>query len=81
MITVFENHRKSLISHCERSELHFEWTKVIKNAKIVNLTNQKPVTYDQTALPDRSLLIEQKLAKSAKIEKFKCDIFSNFHTI
>ena len=31
--TVFENHRKSLIQHCERSELrlHFEWTKV--NAK------------------------------------------------
>ena len=30
-ITVFENHRKSLIQHCERSELrlHFEWTKVL----------------------------------------------------
>ena len=29
-ITVFENHRKSLIQHCERSELllHFEWTKI-----------------------------------------------------
>ena len=28
--TVFENHRKSLIQHCEQSELrlHFEWTKV-----------------------------------------------------
>ena len=28
--TVFENHRKSLIQYCERSELHlhFEWTKV-----------------------------------------------------
>ena len=28
--TVFENHRKSLRQHCERSELclHFEWTKV-----------------------------------------------------
>ena len=28
--TVFENHKKSLIQHCERSELrlHFEWTKV-----------------------------------------------------
>ena len=28
--TVFENHRKSLIQHCERSDLrlHFEWTKV-----------------------------------------------------
>ena len=30
IFTVFENHRKSLIQHCERSELrlHFEWTKV-----------------------------------------------------
>ena len=27
--TVLENHRKSLIQHCQRSELHlqFEWTK------------------------------------------------------
>ena len=35
MFTVFENQRKSLIQHCERSELHlhFEWTKVhLKNA-------------------------------------------------
>ena len=33
--TVFENHRKSLIQHCERSELrlHLEWLKLIKNAK------------------------------------------------
>ena len=32
---VFENHRKSLIQHCERSELrlHFEWKKFLKNAK------------------------------------------------
>ena len=30
LLTVFENHRKSLIQHCERRELrlHFEWTKV-----------------------------------------------------
>ena len=28
--TVFENHRKSIVQHCERSELrlYFEWTKV-----------------------------------------------------
>ena len=32
---MFENHRKSRIQHCERSELrlHFEWTKGHKNAK------------------------------------------------
>ena len=30
LITVFENHRKSRMQHCERSELylHFKWTKV-----------------------------------------------------
>ena len=36
--TVFENHRKGLIQHCERSEqrLHFEWTywSLFENAKI-----------------------------------------------
>ena len=33
--TVFENHPKSRIHHCERSKirLHFEWTKLIENAK------------------------------------------------
>ena len=35
IITVFENHRKSLIQHCDRSELrlHLSGHKVIKNAK------------------------------------------------
>ena len=32
-------------------------------------------------LPDRSLLIGQKLVENAKIQKFKCDILSNFQTI
>ena len=39
LCTVFENHRKSLTQHCERSELrlHFKWTKVhLKMAKMVN---------------------------------------------
>ena len=33
--TMFENHRKSLIKHCERSELSLlcEWKKLIKNVK------------------------------------------------
>ena len=30
--TVFENHIKSLIYHCEL-RLHFEWTKVVENAR------------------------------------------------
>ena len=30
VFTVFKNHRKSRIQHCERSELrlHFEWPKI-----------------------------------------------------
>ena len=36
--TVFENHRKSLIQHCERSELglRFEWQNSLKMTKIVS---------------------------------------------
>ena len=32
-------------------------------------------------LPDRSVFIGQKLMKIAKIQKFKCDILSNFQTM
>ena len=36
----------------------------------------KPEACGQTVIPDRSLLIGQKVMKSAKIQKFKCDILS-----
>ena len=32
-------------------------------------------------LQDRSVLIGQKLVENAKIQKFKCDILSNFQTM
>ena len=32
-------------------------------------------------LPDRSIGIGQKMVENAKIEKFKCDILSNFETM
>ena len=35
----------------------------------------------QTVLPDRSVLIGQKLVENAKIQKFNCDILSNFQTM
>ena len=42
----------------------------------------KPEACGQTVLPDRSVLIGQKLVENAKIEKkFKCDILSNFQTM
>ena len=35
----------------------------------------------QTVLPERSILIGQKLVKNAKIEKFKCDILGDFQIL
>ena len=34
-----------------------------------------------TVLPDRLILIGQKLAGNVKIQEFKCDILSNFQTM
>ena len=69
-ITVFENHRKSLIQHCERSELrlHFWVAKSsLKMPKMVHLASfWKPEDCGQTVLPDMSLLIGQKLVENAK---------------
>ena len=70
LYTVFENHIKSLIQHCEQSEqsLHLN----IQNAKMVNfgdyLENLKPEDFSQTVLPDKTDLIRQKLVKNAKIK-------------
>ena len=35
----------------------------------------------QSLLPDRLLLIRQKLVKDAKMENSQCDILSNFQTL
>ena len=42
-IMVFENQRKCLIEHCERSELrlHFEWTKMPKKVYFVSKFTSK----------------------------------------
>ena len=84
-VTVFENLPKSRIQHCERSELrlHFEWTKVNWNClkQSVLASFWKPTAWCQTMLPDVSLLIGQKLVKNTKVQKFKCDILSDFQTL
>ena len=68
---MFENHRKSLIQHCERSELRQQSGKC---QKMVNLASfWKLEAFGQTVLPDRSILIGKKLVESAKIEKLKWD--------
>ena len=35
----------------------------------------------KTVLPDRSVLIGQKLVENAKIQKLKCDILGDFQTM
>ena len=53
-----------------------------KNAKNSHLGEiWKTETYGHTVLLDRSILIGQKLAENAKIEKLKCDIFGDFQTL
>ena len=41
----------------------------------------KPEACGQTVLPDRSVLIGQKLVENAEIKKFKCNILSNFQRL
>ena len=41
----------------------------------------KPEACGQTELPDRSVLIGQKLVENAKIRKFKLDILGDFQTL
>ena len=51
-------------------------------AKIVNLASfWKTEACAHTELPDGSVLIGQKLAENAKIQKFKCDILGDFQTL
>ena len=41
----------------------------------------KSRAFSQTELPDRSILIGQKLVGNAKIEKFKFDTLGDFQTL
>ena len=61
--TVFENHRKSLIQHCEQSELrlHFELIENAPNGLFWRVYENE--VCGQTVLPDWSLLVRQKSPK------------------
>ena len=73
--TVFENHRKSLNIAREASYVYnLSGQKFVKIPKIVN--SGKPKAFGQTALPDMSVIITQKLVKNVK-----SDIFKNFQTL
>ena len=83
---MFKYHPKSRIQHCKRSKLRLNFLKVGKSlSKMPKMSILasfwKPEYCSQIVLLDRSLLIEQKLVKNAKIEKFKCDILGDFQTI
>ena len=64
--TVLENHRKSLIQHCEPSELHlqFEWTKV--NQKLVHFGKLLKLNF----AVKQCYLKGQKLGGNAQISLF-----------
>ena len=54
----------------------------LKLPKMVNFGDfLTPQSCGQTVLPDMSVLIGTKLVESTKIEKFKCDILSDFQTL
>ena len=61
LATVFENHIISLIQNCERSELRSQLCKDAQNWQV----------FENLVLPDRSILIGQKLVENAEIEQFK----------
>ena len=46
-----------------------------------NIASEASYDCGQTVLPDRSVLIGQKLVENAKVRKVKCDILGDFQTL
>ena len=67
-LTVFENHRKSRIQHCKRSELRLLFSVVHWKCQKWSIFASflKSEACGQTVLPDRSIYKRQKLLKNAK---------------
>ena len=66
---MFESQRKSRIQHRERSELHlhFEMTKLHQKCQKWRFYG-KPKPSGQKVVPDKSILIGQKLVENAKVQ-------------
>ena len=83
--TVFENHRKSLIQHCEQSELclHFKWSKVHQKYPKWSILASfwKPEAVGQTALPDTRQVNYNWTKNWGEMPKFKCDFWGDFQTL
>ena len=64
--------QKSLIQHCERSELrlHFEWTKVNQKCQKWSIWQFfENLNLRSNSVPDKSILNGQKLVENAIIKK------------
>ena len=83
---MFEN-RLEKVSFYIASEASYVYIlsgqKLIKNAKNGPFwwLFWKPEVSGPTVLPNRSLLMGQKMMENAKIEKLKCDFFADFQTL
>ena len=68
---MFENRLKSLILHCERSELrlHFEWTKVHQNCPKYSIWRFKKIKLEVKQCYQTGHFYTTKMVKNAKIEK------------
>ena len=73
--TVFENQRKSLIQHCERSELRLHFIKFIKKSKI------SLASFWKTEAWGKKCYQTGWLVETAKIETFKWDILGDDQTM
>ena len=79
--SVWKSHKKSHSTIQEKRATFTFWVdkSALKMPKMVNLaTFWKPDFFGRTVLPERSLLIGQKMVK---ISKFKCDILGDFQTL
>ena len=63
---MFENHPKSRIQHCGRSELslYLSGQKLLKNAKMIHFGE-----FLKKVLPDRLISKGHKMVENAKIQK------------
>ena len=78
---MFENHRKSRIQHCERSELrlHFEWINA-KNSPFWRVFEKLKLVVKQ-CYQIGHFFIEQKSVENVKIKNIKWDILRNIQTL
>ena len=73
------NHRKK--SHLKLRAKRATFITFWVNKSSLKMPKNGPLKTGQTVLPDRSVLIQQKLFKNVKIQKFICDNLGHFQTL